>query len=47
LNPAYVGGIKLYRILLGHDSGGNPLHELIRTHFSPAFGIAGKGFSAF
>src|SRR5512142_2245357 len=34
------------RILLGHGSGGKLMHELIRGHFSPAFGIAGAGDSA-
>ncbi len=34
------------RILLGHGSGGKLMHELIREHFSPAFGIAGAGDSA-
>jgi hydrogenase expression/formation protein HypE len=34
------------RILLGHGSGGKLMHELIRTHFSPAFGIEGAGDSA-
>jgi hydrogenase expression/formation protein HypE len=36
----------LDRILLGHGSGGKLMHELIRTHFSPAFGIEGAGDSA-
>jgi hydrogenase expression/formation protein HypE len=34
------------RILLGHGSGGKLMHELIRKHFSPAFGIEGAGDSA-
>lgn len=34
------------RILLGHGSGGKLMHELIRKHFSPAFGIEGSGDSA-
>lgn len=34
------------RILLGHGSGGKLMHELIRKHFSPAFGIKGAGDSA-
>jgi hydrogenase expression/formation protein HypE len=34
------------RILLGHGSGGKLMHELIRRHFSPAFGIQGAGDSA-
>jgi hydrogenase expression/formation protein HypE len=34
------------KILLGHGSGGKLMHELIRTHFSPAFGIAGSGDAA-
>jgi hydrogenase expression/formation protein HypE len=34
------------RILLGHGSGGRLMHDLIREHFSPAFGIAGAGDSA-
>jgi hydrogenase expression/formation protein HypE len=34
------------RILLGHGSGGKLMHELIRTHFGPAFGIQGTGDSA-
>jgi hydrogenase expression/formation protein HypE len=34
------------RILLGHGSGGKLMHELIREHFSPAFGIKGVGDSA-
>jgi hydrogenase expression/formation protein HypE len=34
------------RILLGHGSGGKLMHELIREHFSPAFGITGAGDSA-
>jgi len=34
------------RILLGHGSGGKLMHELIRRHFSPAFGIEGAGDSA-
>src|SRR5574342_156395 len=34
------------RILLGHGSGGRLMHELIRKHFSPAFGIQGAGDSA-
>ena len=34
------------RILLGHGSGGKLMHELIREHFSPAFGIEEAGDSA-
>ncbi len=34
------------RILLGHGSGGKLMHELIRQHFSPAFGVQGAGDSA-
>ncbi len=34
------------RILLGHGSGGKLMHELIKNHFSPAFGITGSGDSA-
>lgn len=34
------------KILLGHGSGGKLMHDLIRRHFSPAFGIAGAGDSA-
>ncbi|HWR73715.1 MAG TPA: hydrogenase expression/formation protein HypE [Nitrospirota bacterium] len=34
------------KILLGHGSGGKLMHELIREHFSPAFGISGVGDSA-
>jgi hydrogenase expression/formation protein HypE len=34
------------RILLGHGSGGKLMHELIKKHFSPAFGIEGAGDSA-
>jgi hydrogenase expression/formation protein HypE len=34
------------RILLGHGSGGKMMHQLIREHFSPAFGIEGAGDSA-
>jgi hydrogenase expression/formation protein HypE len=34
------------RILLGHGSGGKLMHELIRNHFGPAFGISGSGDSA-
>ena len=34
------------RILLGHGSGGKLMHELIRNHFSPAFGNSGSGDSA-
>lgn len=34
------------RILLGHGSGGKLMHEMIREHFSPAFGIEGAGDSA-
>jgi hydrogenase expression/formation protein HypE len=39
-------GIIMDRILLGHGSGGKLMHELIRQHFSPAFGIEGAGDSA-
>src|SRR3990172_8990463 len=34
------------KILLGHGSGGKLMHQLIREHFSPAFGINGAGDSA-
>lgn len=34
------------RILLGHGSGGKLMHQLIASHFSPAFGIQGAGDSA-
>ena len=34
------------RILLGHGSGGKLMHELIRKHISPAFGVEGAGDSA-
>jgi hydrogenase expression/formation protein HypE len=34
------------RILLGHGSGGKLMHDLIRTHFGPAFGIQGAGDAA-
>lgn len=34
------------KILLGHGSGGRMMHELIREHFGPAFGMAGFGDSA-
>ncbi len=34
------------RILLGHGSGGKLMHELIRSHFAPAFGLNGFGDSA-
>jgi hydrogenase expression/formation protein HypE len=34
------------KILLGHGSGGKLMHQLIRDHFSPAFGIEGAGDSA-
>ncbi|HEX9020201.1 MAG TPA: hydrogenase expression/formation protein HypE [Nitrospirota bacterium] len=34
------------KILLGHGSGGKLMHELIRRHFSPAFGIEDAGDSA-
>jgi hydrogenase expression/formation protein HypE len=34
------------RILLGHGSGGRLMHDLIRTYFSPAFGIEGAGDAA-
>jgi hydrogenase expression/formation protein HypE len=34
------------KILLGHGSGGKLMHELVRLHFSPAFGIEGTGDSA-
>jgi hydrogenase expression/formation protein HypE len=34
------------KILLGHGSGGKLMHQLIREHFSPAFGIEGTGDSA-
>jgi hydrogenase expression/formation protein HypE len=34
------------RILLGHGSGGKMMHQLVREHFSPAFGIEGAGDSA-
>lgn len=35
------------KILLGHGSGGKLMHELIRKHFSPAFGITGAGDAAY
>jgi hydrogenase expression/formation protein HypE len=38
--------LKVDRILLGHGSGGKLMHDLIRQHFSPAFGIQGSGDSA-
>lgn len=34
------------RILLGHGSGGKLMHELIREHFGPSFGIEGFGDAA-
>jgi len=34
------------KILLGHGSGGKLMHQLIREHFSPAFGIEGMGDAA-
>ncbi len=34
------------RILLGHGSGGKLMHDLIRTQFSPAFGIEGSSDAA-
>ncbi len=34
------------KILLGHGSGGKMMHDLIRKHFSPAFGVSGTGDSA-
>lgn len=34
------------RILLGHGSGGQMMHELIRRHFGPAFGMEGFSDSA-
>jgi hydrogenase expression/formation protein HypE len=34
------------KILLGHGSGGKLMHQLIREHFSSAFGIEGSGDSA-
>jgi hydrogenase expression/formation protein HypE len=34
------------KILLGHGSGGKLMHELIKEHFSPAFGIEDAGDSA-
>lgn len=34
------------RIVLGHGSGGRLMHELIREHFGPAFGLDGFGDSA-
>jgi len=34
------------RILLGHGSGGKLMHDLIRSYFSPAFGVQGSGDSA-
>src|SRR3990172_2947534 len=34
------------KILLGHGSGGKLMHQLIREHFSRAFGINGAGDSA-
>jgi len=41
-----IGKIPMDRILLGHGSGGKMMHQLIREHFSPAFGIVGSGDSA-
>ncbi len=41
-----IGEFTVDRILLGHGSGGKLMHELIRAHFSPAFGIEGAGDSA-
>lgn len=38
--------IVMDKIMLGHGSGGKMMHELIRQHFSPAFGIEGAGDSA-
>jgi len=34
------------KILLGHGSGGKMMYDLIREHFSPAFGMSGSGDSA-
>jgi len=34
------------KILLGHGSGGKLMHQLIREHFSPSFGMHGTGDSA-
>jgi hydrogenase expression/formation protein HypE len=34
------------RILLGHGSGGRMMHELVSTHFAPAFGIEGVSDAA-
>ena len=51
-SPRLCGSVALMRfvimdrILLGHGSGGKLMHELIREHFSPAFGIQGAGDSA-
>lgn len=39
-------GLIMDRILLGHGSGGKLMHELIREHFGPSFGIHGFGDSA-
>jgi len=39
-------GNVMDKILLGHGSGGKMMHQLIREHFSPAFGIEGTGDSA-
>ncbi len=36
----------MHKILLGHGSGGKLMHDLIREHFSPAFGTSGSGDSA-
>jgi len=34
------------RILMGHGSGGRMMHELISSHFAPAFGMEGMGDAA-
>lgn len=34
------------KILLGHGSGGRMMHELVSTHFAPAFGIEGVADAA-
>jgi hydrogenase expression/formation protein HypE len=43
-NPEQV--LFMDKILLGHGSGGKLMHQLIRDHFSPAFGMEGTGDSA-
>lgn len=39
-------GPVMDKILLGHGSGGKLMHDLIREHFGPAFGMEGFGDSA-